>query len=295
VTVFLTAEDDSVVITRFGDQIAVVTGPGGDGEVLVPCSGGTPTIANTDLVAVQQSPAAGFSLIAIDIRSGALAPGATPEADGTSEIEVSVSMAGDDSFLIVQATDAPETIQAGTTASGAAGLNLNAAGEPTPDPDIELVAGALMFVSGGGGADTISGQGGSGFAGPLQTALLGAFGEGGRDLLVAGPAGALLSGGGNPDRLIGSDRRDYLQGGNGKDVLLAGRARDEVSAVDGRRERIRCGRGKDEGVVDRKDNAKGCEDLRRVKRRRGPPDIGDILPPFGAFFSTGARSFLSRG
>jgi len=62
----------------------------------------------------------------------------------------------------------------------------------------------------------------------------------------------LLSGGGGSDRLLGHRGFDKLLGGAGGDV---------IKAVDGKRDRVKCGRGRDKAVVDRRDAASGCERL----------------------------------
>ncbi|CAN5497150.1 hypothetical protein BH20ACT15_BH20ACT15_06190 [soil metagenome] len=39
--------------------------------------------------------------------------------------------------------------------------------------------------------------------------------------------------------------------------------RDFVKSRDGKRDVVRCGKGKDRAVVDRRDKVKGCESVRR--------------------------------
>ena len=75
---------------------------------------------------------------------------------------------------------------------------------------------------------------------------------------LTGKAGADWLDGGD-----GGDGNDRLGGGRGKDGFKAGNGRDFADAVDGVRETVDCGAGKDSAEVDRKDVVKGCE---RVKR-----------------------------
>jgi hypothetical protein len=49
--------------------------------------------------------------------------------------------------------------------------------------------------------------------------------------------------------------------------LFVGSAGDVARAVNGKRERVDCGRGKDSARVDAVDKTKGCEKVKRVKKR----------------------------
>src|SRR3954449_5994026 len=135
-TVNLTKSDDSVTFQRFGDQIAVLTGSSLDvyedygdydygysdeTQILIPCSGGTPTVTNTDHVGVIQSPKAEFGNVTIDLSEGSFTPGATAEGDGTSEIEFGLNLPGRLSSVGVYGTDGAENIAFGTLPSGAPG------------------------------------------------------------------------------------------------------------------------------------------------------------------------------
>ena len=83
----------------------------------------------------------------------------------------------------------------------------------------------------------------------------------------------LIGGSGN-DRLYGERGNDRLTGGRGRDVLVGGRGRNAydagpreglVNARNGKRELVRCGRGRDRARVDRRDRVRSCE---RVSRGR---------------------------
>ena len=112
--------------------------------------------------------------------------------------------------------------------------------------DDTLVGTALAeLFNGRGGNDTIRALGG---ADTLNGGL-------GGDTLIAGPGADTLNGGAGPDK---------LKGGKGKDVFEGGKGNDVVSAADGKRETVRCGKGKgDRAVADEKDTVKGCEQVTR--------------------------------
>ena len=83
------------------------------------------------------------------------------------------------------------------------------------------------------------------------------LGEGGNDHLEGGP--------GN-DTLDGGDGADTLDGGPGVDRISGGAGNDRISAIDGKRDTIDCGAGRDTARVDRGDRVKGCEKVLRAKK-----------------------------
>ena len=85
----------------------------------------------------------------------------------------------------------------------------------------------------------------------LRDALRGA---GGSDSVKARGGRDCVKGGKGADRVLGGAGKDRLSGGGG---------RDTIKAADGRRDRVKCGRGRDTAVVDRKD---GVEKLRAGDR-----------------------------
>jgi hypothetical protein len=112
------------------------------------------------------------------------------------------------------------------------------------------------------------------------------LGTGGGD----GPGGGAGSGGGGAPhcaaRIVGSRRGEALRGSAASDLILArggrdrikpragadcvfgGRGGDRITARDNVRDTIRCGRGRDVAFVDLLDRVKGCERVKRPKRRR---------------------------
>lgn len=245
--VSMTGEEDAAEIERFGDQIAVVAI--GDGpEVLVACSGGTPTVTNTDTINVSKSPGNDYDGgLRIDLSKGPFSPGASPEADGTPEIEFAVTTAGEDATFLVIGTDGPDAILAGTTAGGTQGFNFNPLAEGTaPDADLIFSGAAAVGVRGEGGNDILSGAGGPGFAAPLRPAVFEVGGGDGNDKLAAGPRGSYLFGGDGRDSMIGAEGRDIMLGGDGRDSMIGGPGRDAFLA-DGKdgKDLIDCGPGRD--------------------------------------------------
>jgi Ca2+-binding RTX toxin-like protein len=66
------------------------------------------------------------------------------------------------------------------------------------------------------------------------------------------------------DKLIGGAGNDTLDGGGGRDRVKGRRGRDKIEARDGKRDRILCGKGRDQAFVDSKDRVRGCEQVVRV-------------------------------
>ncbi len=76
-------------------------------------------------------------------------------------------------------------------------------------------------------------------------------GSQGRDRLIGGPGS---------DRLAGKLGGDKIVGGKGgPDCLLGGQGSDRLRAVNGRRDIVKCGHGRDRATVERKDRVRGCE------------------------------------
>jgi Ca2+-binding RTX toxin-like protein len=93
----------------------------------------------------------------------------------------------------------------------------------------------------------------------------------GRDTLSAGAGDDRLAGGPDRDTLRGEAGRDHLTGGPARDRLTGGEGHDALQAVDGSRDLVRCGGGRDVARVDRSDSVAGCERVRRVSRPKPTP------------------------
>jgi Ca2+-binding RTX toxin-like protein len=85
----------------------------------------------------------------------------------------------------------------------------------------------------------------------------------GADCLNGGRGNDKLNGGSGRDRLTGGAGRDRLNGGKGRNRYRGGAGKDRVNAVNGAKDRVDCGAGRDLATVDRKDRTKHCERVRR--------------------------------
>jgi Ca2+-binding RTX toxin-like protein len=150
-------------------------------------------------------------------------------------------------------------------------------------------------LTGGRGNDRLSGQNGNDllFGGLGNDLLVGQSGSDrivgsrGRDRINGGRGNDRLAGESSADRISGGSGNDRIRGGSGNDVIrgasgndrllgdtgrdriFGGPGKDVVLAVDGQRDRIRCGRGFDRVVADRIDRVgRDCERVRRVRKKR---------------------------
>lgn len=228
-------------VVRSGQQIAV-----DDGHQPVDCMGPRPNVHNTDLVQVAHT---GPSADAVDLAGGPFEPGFTNEATGISEIELQYLTP---TFMDVRGTAGPDTLR-----FAARGINLNA------DDDSDVIgAFTALLVEGRAGNDVISPQAGYIRAAPRRIL----FGQSGNDTLIATPDGSIIHGGNGRDKLIGGPGKDNLTGGRGKDVIRGRNGRDLLRAIDGTRDRVNCGRGRDRAKVDGIDRVRHCERLIKIKR-----------------------------
>ncbi len=94
--------------------------------------------------------------------------------------------------------------------------------------------------------------------GPDQAVALG-----GNDDIFTGRDADCVSAGPGRDLVDTSGGGDRIHGGGGRDHVFAGGGRDLVNAKDGVRDRVDCGPGRDEAVVDSHDVTVGCEQVQR--------------------------------
>jgi hypothetical protein len=235
-TMTVTAAEVVASIQRRGDELQVFSGTSP-----VACEGGAPTVFTVDTIRVAAS-----TEVALDLRRGRLAPGATDEGGG-SEIEV-VARFERTGGLRVRASAGNDAIRLGEVGNEH-GVNLNAR-EPQPDADVSVSGGYnVVSVLGRRGNDLISAAGGRGFDAPLDTRIT-------------------VSAGGGRDRVIGSSRADLLGGGAGPDRIKAGAGFDRIRSHggadtlrvrDGERDFVQCGPGDDGIKADRVDRISSCE------------------------------------
>jgi Ca2+-binding RTX toxin-like protein len=113
-------------------------------------------------------------------------------------------------------------------------------------------------IEGGFGADALFGQDGN-------DRLIGEHASAERSPGVDPANGDTLSGGAGNDHVIGGFGADRITGGAGLDRISGGDANDTIGARDGRRDKVRCGAGRDSVTADRRDSV--SRDCERVRRR----------------------------
>lgn len=224
-------------VMRVSDEIRVLI-PG----QTITCSGSAPTVDAVDLIRVNTN-----AEFVIDLRNGGLGPGATDEGDGSSEIEIR-AVFNRTGGVRVRGSTGPDQIHMGVV-NGTRAINLNA-DESSPDADVTIVGGSpAISVLGRDGDDVISGYGGSGFDGPLETTTA-------------------ISAGKGKDQVVGTDRRDLIGGGSGADIIDGKGGRDRIRSQagndvlklrDGVRDVVTCGNGDDNAQADAVDKIRGCE------------------------------------
>jgi Ca2+-binding RTX toxin-like protein len=280
-------------IYRDGDEIVVSNNL--DSEPTT-CAGGTPTVFNIDRI--EYSTATGVPFLNYG-GSGALAPGASPEA-GAAEIEVSIAESYEPKVLNVAGTAATERIEAGQLGRNAVGVNLDAQADGSAqDADVTLAAPepgkVTMRIIARDGNDTVSALGGPAFTAPIVAERLGLSGGPGDDRLLGGPGRDFLSGDDGNDLLLGGRGRDNLAIGPGRDIAKGGKGPDEIinrSSVGGiaddlspdrvfggagddnidvaqglAGDRVDCGAGRGDGAAaDPGDRTSGCEDVNTFSR-----------------------------
>jgi hypothetical protein len=205
----------------------------------VPNTPTTATVTNTDRIAVFTDPANATQTAGdgyhVDLNNGPLGPGATPETDGNSEVEVAIATTAGSGYHTLRVLGGPaaEEIRVGQ-----GGVNLGTTSTPVTDQDADITTTAMPPVVeafGRGGADMLSGGGNeiSGTPAPFG-GLLTLSGGPGADTLVAGSKSfAHLTGGLDDDRMFTDDRlgldtvREFA--GQGKDVAQV----DDVDTVTG--------------------------------------------------------------
>jgi hypothetical protein len=218
-SVDLTGPGDVVEIGVSTGEIVVTQSPG----VQVTCSGGTPTVTNTNELQVDGVGAQDDTVILND--PAALAPGFSDEP-GDNEIEVSIVL-GAQSF----GGDTLRLLAPGGGSSfrwGTLGINTNAAStESEPDTDIVYLGEEDIDAFGGTAVDMLSASGGAGTGDPLDTPIA-IDGGGGADIITGGAVGDFLTGGDGGDSLGGGDGDDLLDGGSGDDLIMGDAGSDAV-------------------------------------------------------------------
>jgi RTX calcium-binding nonapeptide repeat (4 copies) len=87
-------------------------------------------------------------------------------------------------------------------------------------------------------------------------------GRRGSDRLKARAGDDCVNGGGGRDRASGGDGEDKVIGKRGADRLRGGPGGDRLQAQGGGSDAVKCGKGRDKAVVDKRDRVRGCENVR---------------------------------
>lgn len=183
-----------------------------------PCGGAT--VANTDSIVVSPTAPGGAVSPTIDLSGGALAPGATAEGDGQSEIEVTVNGGtGTSDGVAVDLTAGADNILLGADAAGTQmGVDTNVAAEGAGAKDADIVLNGVEITTAEGlaGADTIDARGGGGlFAQPMPRRVT-MFGAAGSDRLFGGNGGDQIV----PDTSGATGAAaDFVDGGGAADTV----------------------------------------------------------------------------
>lgn len=278
--------DVDVELRRAGEQILVIDHFLGASTV-VTCAGQAPTVTNIDSIRVTAPASNVAPHLTLNLSGGLLAPGATPEGQGESEIEVSTAPPGEGQFagpfdVDVVGQSGPDDIvvraQGGAkkwTTDLAAELN---AGEDPSDPDLIIEDGENgdVVISAGQGSDRVAIPTAGSGAVPLFVDVRGQGGDdvltngfqssggAGDDLIKGSSTGEKLRGGPGRDRIFGNGGGDHLKGGPGRDELFGGPELDKIAAAGGGADQVWCGPGRgDEVKADRLDRLHGCEKILR--------------------------------
>ena len=271
-TVTVTGASEAV-ISRRGEEITAAE----YGDPAEPCAGGIPTVTNTDTIHVLFSGDVG-AVAEVRLAGGPLAPGATAEDVGASEIEIVAS--GEGGGFSIIGTPGDDQFRWGPGGANP-GLNVNPAAAGDQDVDVVVVGGtraALLYAEGGAGNDTITGDpiardghvyayGGPGndvLTAPRGNVDAVMYGGAGNDVITGSAFDDVLRGDAGNDRIAGGAGADNITGGTGRDRIAGGAGRDFIKVHDSARDRVSCGAGRDRVNTDRRDRVSGCE---RISRR----------------------------
>ena len=197
-----------------GSQGTLIVAGAGEihfGAVPSPC--GAATTANTNSITIVGG-SGSSEHVTIDQTGGSFAPGATAET-GASEIEIAINLGDATDQVVVLGTAGDDAISVGQN-----GVALNA------DGDLDVTFSplpAVLEIRGGGGRNTITGQGAQGTGARFL----------GKLLLFGGDLGDTLTGGDGADELNGGAGADVLEGRLGADVLRGADGGDTLAGNDG--------------------------------------------------------------
>jgi hypothetical protein len=225
---------------------------GDESEGSVRRCGPPPTVGAIDSIDVALGKHSDSADLSLDLRYGALAPGASDEGDGGSEIELDAHLGSGYAELTMTRGADSVTVDRRATARHPAPtvVNLNAA-ESSPDGDLTVGRISPVLVDGRGGDDRLSSSGGPAISEEL-------FEE----------TGTVLVGGQGADALVGGAGADGLFDGPGRDEFEAGAGSDAIIALGRVPDRIDCGPGLDFAIV-----SGGLRQVHRCEKVATPEDL----------------------
>jgi hypothetical protein len=97
--------------------------------------------------------------------------------------------------------------------------------------------------------------------------------------LIGGAGDDTLVGDGNPNEIEGGDGGDVIDPGAGPDVADGGVGNDRITARDGAQDRILCGDGNDQAVIDEFDTVVACEDVQASRELMPDVDADGVPAP----------------
>lgn len=226
------AEGTSATLAVVGNEIRF-------GATPTACGGAT--TLNADSITIN-GVAGSVEHLVVDQSGGALAPGATAEGSGLSELELEINLGDATDEIVFHGTAGADSLAMGTK-----GLAFNDDSDvdvtfaPTPG-SIELVGGQgddLLTVRGGFGSGQVfpgratlrGGDGDDTFTGSNLDDLL--VGDGGADTFFSSAGDDEIQGGAGDDQLNGQGGNDLLIGGAGSDAMSGASGNDTFQAADG--------------------------------------------------------------
>jgi len=190
--------------------IRIADGPEAFVICRAPNLGTVARVTNTERIAVFAAPAQVAGGYTVNQSNGRFAPGATPEADGSSEVEISLNTTGTPAQLTVIGTPQRDVISVGTGGRVNFAYDLDADIEPQTKP-------VRVIASAGVGNDELDSNGGGMFSLPADGPV-DLRGDAGNDTLVGAGADNILRGGSDDDRIFAvNGHSDGLTGGTGFD------------------------------------------------------------------------------
>jgi hypothetical protein len=193
----------------------IFTRDGGNAPLNCVGGGTVATTTNTDRIAVFAQSKSASDGVVLDQARGAFAPGATPEADGNSEIELALS--GNSGHLSVFGTPGDDVMR---VAGPFRAPSVSVLGFGSDEDDDVTFAASDVSLVGGDGADFLSGQG-YGQLRDATTLPLGFSGGAGDDVIEGGLAVDHFSGNAGNDSLRTNDGNpELVSGGPGVDTAV---------------------------------------------------------------------------